>query len=180
MHIALIFWAVLFMAASMADVTPDEIKEWINQKPLIDPPPGGITISGDELDSLQAWIPPGFYDELASSGFTLRIQDSQDYVPHSVYLDASRRYAGQATIGADGSLQNYTAGLPFSHGQIVNADTEEGGYMVGWNQIHRWQHYGWVSDDLRVVYIGPTEGVPPLAPELGLNGGGQSLTRFNF
>ena len=72
------------------------------------------------------------------------------------------------------------AGQPFSTEQIASAEPDVGGYMLAWNQIHRWQYYGYKIDELTMSYIDSTSSRVPLDPEAGLNGGGnlnRSLTQ---
>jgi hypothetical protein len=102
----------------------------------------------------------------------VEIQQQQSYPPHPSYLAATERFRGRATIGADGSLEGYTAGQPFADEQITGARPEVAGYMIAWNQIHRWQYYGYRVDELTMAYLGPTPGGPVLNPDEGLNGGG--------
>ncbi|MCZ6895106.1 MAG: DUF1329 domain-containing protein, partial [Gammaproteobacteria bacterium] len=107
---------------------------------------------------------------------TIEIQKTADYPGHRSYVEATERFQGPPSIGADGRLENYTAGRPFTHEQIISADPTTGGYMLAWTQIHRWQYYGYKVNELTMAYVGSSSGPAPLDPESGLDGGG-SLDR---
>lgn len=166
--------------AFAAEVTRDDIDAWLTTSVVLDPPVGGTIVTIDELPSLQPWIPPGFYEEFEFPKVAVEMQDTADYAMHQSYIDATERFKGQPIIGADGRLENYIAGQPFSTEQIANAEPDIGGYMLAWDQIHRWQYYGYKVDELTMSYIDSTSDRVPLDPKSGLNGGGnlnRSLTQ---
>ena len=162
--------------AFAAEVTRNDIDAWLATSVVVDPPMGGTVVTIDELPSLQPWIPPGFYEEFAFPEVAVEIQDTAHYAMHQSYIDATERFKGQASIGTDGSLENYAAGQPFSAEQIADAEPDIGGYMLAWDQFHRWQYYGYKVDELTMAYVDPTSSQVPLDPKSGLNGGG-SLNR---
>ncbi len=162
--------------AFAAEVTRDDIDTWLATSVVIDPPVAGTIVTIDDLSSLQAWIPPGFYEEFEFPEVQVEIQETADYVMHQSYVDATQRFNGQPSIGADGRLENYVAGQPFSAEQIANAEPDIGGYMLAWDQIHRWQYYGYKIDELTMSYVDSTSNRVPLDAKSGLNGGG-SLNR---
>ena len=170
-------FANLFLATVFAEnVTRDDIGAWLTETTLADPPSGGAIVEIDELELLRAWIPSGYFEEFQFPEVTVEIQETADYPGHRSYVEASERFKGQATIGADGRLENYMAGRPFTHEQIISADPATGGYMLAWNQIHRWQFYGYKVDEVTMAYVGSSSGPAPLDPQAGLVGGG-SLDR---
>ena len=170
------FANLLLATAFAADVTRDDIAAWLAETTLADPPSRGAIVKVDGLDSLRAWIPPGYFEEFRFPEVAVEIQETADYPGHHSYVEATERFKGQTSIGADGRLGNYTAGQPFTHEQIISADPATGGYMLAWNQIHRWQFYGYKVDEVTMAYVGSSSGPAPLDPEAGLEGGG-SLDR---
>jgi len=68
--------------------------------------------------------------------------------------------------------------LPFSDAQIAAADAVTAGFMVAWNQIHRWQYTGYQVDDLTMTYVGNTPAAGPLDAGQGLNGGATLLRKL--
>ena len=166
--------------AGADDVTRADIGAWFAETVVVDPPTGGTIVNFDEIDSLKPWIAPGFFDEFQFPEVTVEIQETANYLMHQSYIDTTERFKGQPSIGTDGSVENYMAGQPFSEEQIAAADPSTGGYMLAWDQIHRWQYYGYKIDELTMSYISPSTTGVPLDPESGLAGGGnldRSLTQ---
>ena len=175
--LALILAAILGAPPSAAEITRETIGAWITEKAYADPPVAGTLIRIDDLDRLRPFIAPGYIEEFQFPEVSLEIQETARYQPHASYLEATERFNGQASIGADGVLQNYVAGRPFSDEQIGSAAADVAGFMVGWNQIHRWQHYGYATKEISMAFISATGGQAPAQPEEGLEGGGH-VTRF--
>lgn len=163
-------------AAALTPVTRDELAAWIALDVTADPPPAGTVVTAAEIDTLAAWIPPGYMDEFRFPEVQVEIQETEDYPGHRSFVEATARFQGEATLGEDGALLNYTAGRPFSDEQITAAAPDKAGLMVAWNQIHRWQYTGYKVDALTMSYIGSGAGQAPLDADHGLNGGG-TLTR---
>ncbi len=159
-----------------ADVTRADIEAWLGTEVHADPPAAGSVIGIDGIDDLSGWLPPGYIDEFRFDDVRVEIQATGDYPGHRSYVEASEKFDGQASIGSDGRLENYTAGRPFSSAQIADADAATAGFMVAWNQIHRWQYTGYKVDALTMTYVAPGNADGPLDVDKGLNGGG-SLTR---
>ena len=111
------------------------------------------TIDPNDLVPLEPYLPPGVLDEFAFPELNMEVVGTRAYAPHETYQQATAQYLGQATLGADGSLQNYMAGQPFSLEQIEAASANEAGLMIGWNQIHRWQYLGYSSKELQMSYV---------------------------
>jgi hypothetical protein len=163
-----------------ADISRDDIGAWLGEAVVVDPPVGGTIVQFDQLHTLKPWIAPGFYEEFEFPEVTVELQDTADYLMHQSYIDATESFRGQPTIGADGRLENYLAGQPFSADQIASAEPDVGGYMLAWDQIHRWQYYGYNIEELTMSYLDSSSNRVPLDPKTGLNGGGnleRSLTQ---
>jgi hypothetical protein len=82
----------------------------------------GDIISMDQLDKLKPYLPEQFWDNrdfFFYEGMQLKVGPTmRDYTPNDAYQKASATYAGQARIGPDDSIENYTAGRPFPIDQI--------------------------------------------------------------
>ena len=118
--------------------TREEILKWIEQyagATTLDEAPGRI--GADRIDMLIPYLPPGVVEELRFPELDMEIIATETYLPHASYQEATAAFKGQASIGADGSLQNYKVGQPFSAAQIEQAGADEAGLMVAWNHIHR-------------------------------------------
>lgn len=106
----------------------------------------GDVIGYERVEELRSWLPPEFWahrDFFFFPGMKLHIGPAhRDYTPASVYLDATSRFQGSASIGQDGSLENYRAGQPFPVDVIdCDGDTDAGNKLI-WNFVHRWQGFG--------------------------------------
>lgn len=175
-----VVFAVAMTAAEwcLAEVTRADIDEWIGLNVLADPPPPGTVIGYDDVDLLAPWVPPGLLDEFRFPELRVEIQATGNYRPHHSYEAATEQFRGQATLNADGSLANYTAGLPFSDQQIATATPDQAGLMVAWNQIHRWQYTGYKVEAVVMSYLAPGSAAVPLDADHGLDGGGSLRRRL--
>lgn len=177
----LLLLAVLSATAATAaeQISRDALVAWVNAQPTLDPPIAGTIIEQDNLATIAPWVPPGYAEEFDFPGVRVAIQQTGDYPGHEHYVDATARYAGQAQLGPDNELLNHTAGLPFSAAQIAAAPADDAGYMVAWNQIHRWQYTGYQVDELTMSYISDHPAAGPLEADKGLAGGGTLLRRLH-
>ncbi len=148
--------SLLIAPAQAAGVTLEQVLQWLQDH--AEAPTDGLAAGvygHDALADLAAYLPPGYHGEFDFDALSLEIMPTQDYQPHPVYAAATERFAGQASVAADGNLVGYTAGRPFSTEAILAAPAEAAGYMVAWNQIHRWQHHGYRNESV-VSFIQPT------------------------
>jgi hypothetical protein len=133
----------------------DQVRRWIDEHNDA----GGLeshageTIRADRLDILRPYLPPGYFEQFDFPDIAIDLQATSRFTPHPDYLEVTRAHGGQAAIGVDGRLENHVAGLPFSIERIKAAPVDQAGYMVGWNNIHRWQYYGYRLDELVLNYI---------------------------
>ena len=116
---------------------------------------GGDRLKRDALPQMSPFVPPGFFEELDFDGFEAQIQPTQRIGAHALYESASLQYGAQTEIGADGRLLNFVAGRPFSNDRVRSAAVEQAPYMVAWNYIYRWQHYGYSADAIHFVFLRP-------------------------
>jgi hypothetical protein len=102
----------------------------------------GDVITYEQIDSLRPFLPPEFWanrDFFFYEGMRLEIGPFyRDYSPPAEFLQASERFAGQAKLGPDGSLKDYTAGTPFEMDKISCQGDPEAGTKIMWNFDYRW------------------------------------------
>ena len=102
----------------------------------------GDVISFDRIDALKPYLPPEFWnnrDFFFYEGMKLEIGPSfRDYLPAKEYVAATKQFKGQAKIGPDGSLENYTAGQPFPMDSIDCKGDPQAGVKVMWNHDYQW------------------------------------------
>ena len=103
-----------------------------------------ITI--EQIGKLQPFLPPEFWanrDFFFYEGMKLEIGPfHRDYAEPPAWQEASRRFAGQARIGPDESLENYTAGYPFDPAAISCSGDPQAGVKHMWNFAYRWEGDG--------------------------------------
>ncbi|HBZ69127.1 MAG TPA: hypothetical protein DEP35_05015 [Deltaproteobacteria bacterium] len=106
----------------------------------------GETITFEQIQKIQPYVPPEFWNQrefFFFDGMKLEIGPFfRDYSPAQPYHEATRRFAGQARIGPDGSLENYTAGQPFPIDQIDCKGDPQAGEKVIWDFDYRWNGDG--------------------------------------
>jgi hypothetical protein len=111
--------------------------------------PGDI-ISFDKISELKPYLPKELWanrEFIFYEGMKMEIGPSYaDYSPAQVYLDATKKFAGQAKLGPDGSLANYTAGQPFPMDQIDCKGDPDAGTKVMWDFSYRWSGVGGISN----------------------------------
>jgi len=160
-------------SACASDKTYADLTAWLEAH--ADAPSDGLApgIYGrDRLNEFVPYLPPGYYEEFDFDGVAIEVTATQRLPAHRSYDAATARFAGQATIGANGELENHTAGLPFAPSLIDQAPPEQAGYMAAWNHIYRWQHYGFRNPNSLISYIEATADGTAGTLTPGLEGGG--------
>ena len=168
--------AILLLSGGLdvhaSDTTYKEILQWLAS--YADAPTDGLAPGAygrDRLDDLSAYLPPGFADEFDFDRLVVDIEPTQHFEPHVSYRRATDEYMDKATIGADGRIDGYVAGKPFSTDAIEAAALGKGGYMVAWNHVYRWQFYGYATE-MVMSYVQPTKPGTIGRKNEGIEGGG--------
>ncbi len=106
----------------------------------------GDVITLTKVDSIKAFLPPEFWanrEFFFYEGMQIEIGPfRRDYSPPPAYEAATKRLAGQARIGPENSLENYTAGQPFPMDQIDCQGDPQAGAKIAWNFDYRWNGDG--------------------------------------
>ena len=179
--IALITFALLVTSTASVAVDFPTVEQWLAEHS--DAPVDGLAPGGygqDRISDLSAYFPPGYISALDFSELELTIVPTANYQAHALYQEATEKFAGTASIAADGELQNHTSGKPFSDEQVRAAEKGVAGFMVAWNHVHRWQNVGY-RNEARVSYIQPTADGSAGTVMDGMLGGGhvdRHLTMF--
>src|SRR5262245_27227385 len=105
----------------------------------------GETIGFDNVDKLKDFLPPQFWDNrefFFYEGMQLEIGPTlRKYGAADAYQAATAKHAGQARLGEEGALENYTAGQPFPNDSIDCKSDPDAGNKIIWNI-----HNGWNGD----------------------------------
>jgi hypothetical protein len=145
-----------FFQHAAAEVTYSDVLSWMETEKAA--PIDGLAAGAyaqAHLTDLANYLPPGYVGEFDFPTLALDISTNIPYQPHAIYSEATDRFSGQARIGENGELENYTAGMPFSHQQMTSAPAEKSGFMVAWNHVRRWQNMGYRNEAV-ISYIEPT------------------------
>ncbi len=106
----------------------------------------GEIIDFARVERLKPYLPPELWAHrqfVFYEGMRLEIGPAfRDYAPPPVFHEATETHRGQARIGPDGSLENYTAGEPFPMDEIDCRNDPQAGEKVIWNFDYRWQGSG--------------------------------------
>jgi len=133
----------------------------------------GDVITYDQVEALKPYLPEEFWnnrDFFFYEGMQLEIGPfNRDYTPAAAYMAATEKYRGQARIGPDNSLENYTAGRPFPNDEIDCATDPQAGTKIMWNFDYVWGGAGgsvtfyysyWDrGEELPLYYEGTSKGV---------------------
>lgn len=150
------------------------VEAWLSAPPPADLPAPGTQVSGAELENLRSLLPPGYFEFIADGDVPVEIQASGDFSPAPAYQEVTAANAGKATLRAAGGMDGYVAGQPFSNEQIAAATPDDAGYMVAWNNVHRWQYYGYRVDAMDMIYVDPTAPGVNGTRAPGMEGGGNA------
>src|SRR5579862_8761004 len=112
--------------AAQVNVTTTTTVDSVQSTDTIRP---GETITTTNASVARAYLPPGSY-VLVTRGVPVRIIASSrlDWPPP--YRVATERYSSQVTLGANGSLNGYVAGLPFP---LLDANDPAIATKIIWN-----------------------------------------------
>jgi hypothetical protein len=124
-------------AATLIAVSPARAAEAQDAGALVPTFQEGDVIGFDQVDKLRPFLPDEFWrnrDFFFYEGMQLTIGPTQaDYTPSEQFEAATAKYKGQARIGPDDSLENYTAGRPFPIEAIDCEKDPQAGVKLMWN-----------------------------------------------
>lgn len=94
----------------------------------------GTTVSKDSWESAKDYLPAEILDRIKAGEFAFSVQETTDLPVSEAYIEATRKYAEQVKIGADGELEGYETGLPFP---VLDPADLQAGVKAAWNLRHR-------------------------------------------
>ncbi len=138
--IALIALAVMLPAMTPAqEATTDDVVPGLPFKE-------GDIITLDQVDKLKNYLPPEFWENreyFFYEGMEMTIGPAKrEYGAAKAYVAATERFRGQASIGRDNALENYTAGQPFPTDTIDCKGDPQAGAKIIWNFVKAWSGDG--------------------------------------
>jgi hypothetical protein len=122
--------------------SPEDHLNWLKANAAAQPQfVDGDVITFDKADLVRPFIPEEQQSELLFEGMQMTIKDAGDLTPADPFKQATEKFAGQATIAADGAIENYVAGRPFDPATFAPGSKEDG-WKMAWNWMFRWQNDG--------------------------------------
>ncbi len=132
---------------------PEDFMAWLKANQEARPQfVDGDAIGYDKAELIRPFVPPAYQDHMIFEGMDVRIKDAGDMSPAEAYQAATKEFEGQASIGANGSLENYTAGRPFDPSTFTPGSVEDG-TKLGWNFNYRWQNEGAETGEAEWVWV---------------------------
>lgn len=132
----------IFSGGGAVALTSDDFLAWLKANQTAEVTfKDGETITAATADKIRPFVPLEYQDEMIFDGMEVVVREPTDLSPPAVYQEATEKFKGQATLAADGALENYAAGRPFDPETFVPGD-EISGIKAAWNFEHRWQYQG--------------------------------------
>ncbi len=114
----------------------------------------GEVITAENRDRIRPWIPdelePYVIDDFP--GLQMTIVEASEYRPHPKFVEATARFACQASLDENGQIRDYRAGEPFpysewakevtGHACDLTPDDPDFGLKLAWNANFRWHGGG--------------------------------------
>ncbi|HEV8718517.1 MAG TPA: DUF1329 domain-containing protein [Candidatus Binatia bacterium] len=95
----------------------------------------GMKISKDNFQRAEKVLPPEILRVVQAGDLEITVQETTDVPLHAEYIAASIEHAGQAELGEDGELKNYTKGLPFP---LLDPSDPQAGLKLAWDFRYRY------------------------------------------
>jgi len=114
----------------------------------------GDSITPANKDKVKGLIPDELYPFLVENfdGLKMNIVKPEDYPPAPKFVEATVKYACQASVDEKGNLKNYTAGQPFPYSEWAKKATNHScdlkesdpqfALKLAWDVNYRWQGPG--------------------------------------
>lgn len=93
-----------------------------------------LTITKTNAQVAATVLPPEILTVVQNGDLDITVQATTDLPIREEYIQATLTHGSQVSLGADGMLQNYVAGLPFP---LIDATDAQAGVKVGWNLRYR-------------------------------------------
>ncbi len=140
----------LTTSVQAAQVSEDVIKQsffpYANGAPQMKGVSTGMVIDQTNVDSVKDALDPAMYRFIKNGDYTIKVAETTDFALHQSYIDATRKYAGDTSLGAEaGAIHGSTAGRPFP--QEPAMDDPRAGEKLAFNY-----KYGYNWGDSASIY----------------------------
>jgi hypothetical protein len=93
-----------------------------------------MVINAGNAHIAAAMLPPEVLTVVRAGDLDITVQPTTDVPVREEYIAATLAHAGQVSLGPDGRIQGYIAGLPFP---LIDPADPQAGRKVGWNLRYR-------------------------------------------
>ncbi len=94
----------------------------------------GMAINKNNAQVAASVLPPEVLKVVQDGDLEITVQTTTDLPVREEYINATLAHAEKVTLGPDGTLQNYTSGLPFP---LIDPADPQAGLKLGWNLRYR-------------------------------------------
>ena len=140
MRILYLLFVVVVMAqqpvrAELADaIVQRTFYPYADGQPIAEGLAPGTRIAQDSWEAAKDYLPPEILERINAGEFAFTVQETTDLPVSEAYINATKHYAEQVTLDADGELAGYVAGLPFP---VLDAADPHAGLKTAWNMRQR-------------------------------------------
>jgi hypothetical protein len=121
-------------AETSAPVIQQMFRPYDAGKPVVNGLSPGTQISKDSWEAAKEHLPPEILEKVQIGELSFAIQETTDLPVSDEYIAATKQYASQVKIVANGELEGYVTGLPFPQ---LDASDSQAGLKAAWNLRHR-------------------------------------------
>ncbi len=140
--------AVSAQSGDPTTYTRDTFEQWFQENKDAEPDfQAGDTLTHADLARVKPFMFPGYfeqYEKWNDGSLQIEVVETYHVQPHKTVLECNEKFQKQVTLAADGALENYVCGYPFSNDDITS-ETDDGaaGLKVAWNYDKRfyWRGY---------------------------------------
>ncbi|MBR9885478.1 MAG: DUF1329 domain-containing protein, partial [Oceanospirillales bacterium] len=106
----------------------------------------GVTIDQSNVEQFKDALDPAMYQFVKNGDTVVKVGETTDFALHPSYVDATRKYSGDVSLGAgNGEISKTVAGRPFP--QEPSMDDPRAGEKLAWNF-----KYGYNWGDSAAIY----------------------------
>ena len=128
--------------------THETFVQWFNDTKDAEPDfKAGDVLTHADLARVKPFMFPGYFEQWEKwndGSLELKVVETYNVQPHKTVLECNEKYQKQVALAADGALENYICGYPFSNDDILaDADDSNAGLKTAWNYDKRfyWRGY---------------------------------------
>ena len=146
-----LLWAQTSVWAQSGDPTQytyDTFVQWFSESKDAEPEfKAGDVLTHADLPKVKPFMFPGYFEQFEKwndGSLNLKVVETYHVQAHQTVLECNEKYQKQVALAADGALENYVCGYPFSNEDILSEGSQDiAGMKTAWNYDKRfyWRGY---------------------------------------